>query len=149
MARFNKIFAGPVTQSTPQVQERICDTAVLPGTLVVESGAKFAPAGANSGEKLYVVQDNYLAQKGVDDAWPAGDTIIGMELLDDQFFNVRVPTGVNVARGAKLTSNAAAKLALATTGQNIALVAEEAFNNNTGSDQLVRARVARRNTAVA
>jgi len=149
MARFNKIFAGPVTEGTPQVQERICDTSVLPGTLVVESGTKFAPAGANSGEKLYVVQDNYLALKGVDDAWPAGDTIIALELLDEQFFNVRVPTGVNVARGAKLTSNAAAKLALATTGQNIALVAEEAFNNNTGSDQLVRARVARRNTAVA
>ena len=149
MPRFNKIFAGPVTETLPQAQERICDTSVLPGTLVVESGAKFAPAGANSGEKLYVVQDNYLALKGVDDAWPAGDRIAALELLDDQFFNVRVPTGVNVARGAKLASNAAAKLALATTGQNVALVAEEAFNNNTGSDQLVRARVARRNVAVA
>lgn len=149
MARFNKIYAGPVTEPTPQVQERICDTSVLPGTLVVESGTKFAPAGANSGEKLYVVQDNYLALKGVDDAWPAGDTIIAMELLDEQFFNVRVPTGVNVARGAKLTSNAAAKLALATSGQNIAVVAEEAFNNNTGSDQLVRARKAGRNVVAA
>lgn len=149
MARFNKIYAGPVTEPTPQVQERICDTSVLPGTLVVESGAKFAPAGANSGEKLYVVQDNYLALKGVDDAWPAGDTIIAMELLDEQFFNVRVPTGVNVARGAKLATNASGKFVLATSGQNVAVVAEEAFNNNTGSDQLVRARVARRNTAVA
>lgn len=149
MARFNKIYAGPVTEVTPQVQERICAAAILPGTALVESGANFAQAVANSGEKLYVAQDNYLALKGVDDAWPAGDTIIGMELLDDQFFNVRVPTNVNVARGSKLTTNAAGKFVLATTGQNVAVVAEEAFNNNTGSDQLVRVRVARRNTAVA
>ena len=149
MARFNKIYAGPVTEPTPQVQERICAAAILPGTALVESGVNFAQAGANSGDKLYVAQDNYLALKGTDDAWPAGDTIIGMELLDEQFFNVRVPTGVNVARGAELTTNAAGKFVLATTGQNVVAVAEEAFNNNTGSDQLVRARVARRNVAAA
>lgn len=149
MARFNKIYAGPVTEVTPQVQERICAAAVLPGIALVESGTAFAIAGANSNEKLYVAQDNYLALKGTDDVWPAGDTVIGMETLDEQFFNVRVPTGVNVARGAKLTTNATGKFVLATTGQNVAAVAEEAFNNNTGSDQLVRVRVARRNVAVA
>lgn len=149
MARFNKIFAGPVTQVTPQVQERICAAAILPGTALIESGANFAQAGANSGEKLYIAQDNYLAQKGVDDAWPADDTVIGMEALDEQFFNVRVPTGVNVARGAKLTTNATGRFVLATAGQNVAVVAEEAFNNTSGSDQLVRVRIARRNTAVA
>lgn len=149
MARFNKIYAGPVTEVTPQVQERICAAAILPGTALVESGANFAQAGANSGEKLYIAQDNYLALKGTDDAWSAGDTIIGMEALDEQFFNVRVPTGVNVARGAKLTTNATGRFVLATTGQNVAVVAEEAFNNTSGSDQLVRVRIARRNTAVA
>lgn len=149
MARLNKIYAGPVTEVTPQVQERICAAAILPGTALVESGANFAQAGANSGEKLYIAQDNYLALKGTDDAWPAGDTVIGMEALDEQFFNVRVPTGVNVARGAKLTTNATGRFVLATTGQNVAVVAEEAFNNTSGSDQLVRVRIARRNTAVA
>ncbi len=149
MARFNKIFAGPVTEVTPQVQERICAAAILPGTALVESGANFAQAGANLGEKFYIAQDNYLALKGVDEAWPAGDTVIGMEALDEQFFNVRVPTGTNVARGAKLTTNATGRFVLATTGQNVAVVAEEAFNNTTGSDQLVRVRIARRNTAVA
>lgn len=72
-----------------------------------------------------------------------------MEALDEQFFNVRVPTAVNVARGAKLTTNATGKFVLATTGQNVAVVAEEAFNNTSGSDQLVRVRIARRNAAVA
>lgn len=149
MARFNKIYAGPVTEVTLQVQERICAAAILPGTALVESGASFAQAGANSGEKLYIAQDNYLALKGTDDAWPAGDTVIGMEALDEQFFNVRVPTAVNVARGAKLTTNATGRFVLATTGQNVAVVAEEAFNNTSGSDQLVRVRIARRNAAVA
>lgn len=149
MARFNKIYAGPVSEPTPQVQERVCAAAVLPGIALVESGANFAIAGANTGEKIYIAQDNYLALKGVDDAWPANDRVIGMEMLDEQFFNVRVPTGVNVARGAKLTTSAAGKFVLATSGQNVVAVAEEAFNNNTGSDQLVRARKAGRNTAVA
>lgn len=149
MPRFNKIYAGPVTEVTPQVQERICAAVVLPGIALVESGSAFAIAGANSGDKLYIAQDNYLALKGTDDAWPAGDTVIGMEALDEQFFNIRVPTGTNVARGAELTTSAAGKFVLATTGQNVAFVAEEAFNNNTGSDQLVRARKAGRNVVAA
>lgn len=149
MARFNKIFAGPVTEVLPQVQERILNGAYLPGTALVEAGANFGQAGANSGDKLYILQDNYLAMKGVDDAYLSGDRGPGLELLDEQFFNVRVPTGVNVARGAELTTNATGRFVLATSGQNIAVVAEEAFNNNTGSDQLVRVRKAPRNVAVA
>lgn len=143
MARYNKIFAGPFTEATPQVQERICAAGILPGTALVESGANFAQAGAASNSKIYIAQDNYLAMKGVDDAWPANDRIIGMEMLDEQFFNVRVPTGVNVARGAALTTNASGKFVLATTGNRIIAFAEEAYNNTSGADQLVRARAAK------
>lgn len=149
MPRFNKIYAGPVTEPTPQVQERICTAAILPGSALIESGANFAQAGANALTKVFVAQDNYLALKGVDDAWPANDRIIGMETLDEQFFNVRVPTGVNVARGAQLTTNASGKFVLATTGQRVIMIAEEAYNNTSGSDQLVRARVARNQLAAA
>lgn len=143
MARFNKIYAGPVTEVTPQVQERVCPVAVAPGTALVENGANFAQAGANTTEKVYVAQDNYLAMKGPDDAWPANDRIVGMELLDEQFFNVLVPTGTNVARGAGLTTNATGRFVIAASGNRIIARAEEAFNNTTGSDQLVRVRVAR------
>lgn len=149
MPRFNRIFAGPFTEATPQVQERICTTAALPGTAVVESGSAFAQAGANALTKIYIAQDNYLAIKGVDDAWLANDRIIGMEMLDEQFFNVRVPTGVNVLRGSQLTTSAAGKFVLATTGQRVIMIAEEAYNNTSGSDQLVRARVARNQLAAA
>lgn len=142
MARYNKIFAGPVDENKPQVQERICAAAILPGTALIESGANFAQAGANAAVKIYIAQDDYLALKGVDDAWPASDRIIGMEPLDDHFFNVRVPTGNNVLRGSELTTAAAGKFVLATTGQNVRMIAEEAYNNASGADQLVRARKA-------
>lgn len=149
MARYNKIFAGPVTEAQTQVQERVLNGAYLPGTAVVVSSGNFAQAGANEDEKIYILQDNYLALKGVDTAWASGSTGIGMEMLDEQFFNVRVPTGVNVTQDAKLTTDAAGKFVLATTGQNIIAVSEEAYNNTSGSDQLVRVRKAPRNVIAA
>lgn len=149
MARYNKIYAGPVSETLPQVQERLCAASILPGTALVESGSAFAQAGAASNAKLYIAQDNYLAMKGVDDAWAANDRIIGMEMLDEQFFNVRVPTGTNVTRGAALTTSAAGKFVLATTGNRIVAFAEEAYNNTSGADQLVRARAAKGNLASA
>lgn len=149
MARYNKIYAGPVSEPLPQVQERICTAAILPGTALVESGSNFAQAGANALTKIFIAQDNYLAMKGVDDAWPANDRIVGMEMLDEQFFNVRVPTGTNIARGSQLTTSAAGKFVLATTGQRVIMIAEEAYNNTSGADQLVRARVARNQLAAA
>jgi hypothetical protein len=149
MARYNKIYAGPVSETLPQVQERLCAAAILPGTALVESGSAFAQAGAASNAKLYIAQDNYLAMKGVDDAWAANDRIIGMEMLDEQFFNVRVPTATNVTRGAALTTNASGKFVLATTGNRIVAFAEEAYNNTSGADQLVRARAAKGNLASA
>lgn len=149
MARYNKIFAGPTSENLPQVQERICAAAILPGTALIESGADFAQAGASAAAKVYIAQDNYLLLKGVDDAYAAGDRVIGMEPLDEQFFNVRVPTGTNVPRGGNLTTSAAGKFVIATAGQRVVMIAEEAFNNTSGSDQLVRARKAQPGMVVA
>lgn len=63
-----------------------------------------------------------------------------MELLDEQFFNVRVPTGVNVAQDAPITVGADGKAALAAAGNYVVGYADEAFNNTTGADELVRIR---------
>lgn len=150
MARYNKIYAGPVSENLPQVQERILNGAYLPGTAVVESSGNFAQAGANALGKVYILQDNYLALKGVDDAWTSGDRGIGMEVLDEQFFNVRIATGTSVTKGVtQLTTASSGKFAVATTGQRVILIAEETYNNTSGSDQLVRARVARNQLAAA
>lgn len=142
MARYNVIFAGPVG-ARPQVQEAVLAAALLPGVAVVWSSGQFAAAGAATNEKVLVLQDNYLAGKGVDDAWASGDRGVALEMLDEEFFNVRVPTGNNLVRGSKLTTNSSGKFVLATTGNRIVAIAEEAFNNNTGSDQLVRVRAAK------
>ena len=143
MARYNKIYAGPVTEVMPQVQELPAAASTLPGCAVVMTAGEFALAGAATVGKIYVVQDDYLTLKGVDTAIAADDTVIGMELLDEQLFNVRVPTSTNVARGAALTTGASGKWVLAGTGRPIYAYAEEAYNNTSGSDQLVRVRAAK------
>lgn len=142
MARYNVIFAGPVG-SRPQTQEAVLAASLLPGIAVVWSSGQFAAAGAATNEKVLVLQDNYLAGKGVDDAWASGDRGVALEMLDGEFFNVRVATGNNLVKGSKLTTNSSGKFVLATTGNRIVAIAEEAFNNNTGSDQLVRVRAAK------
>ncbi len=149
MARYNKIYAGPVTEVTPQVTEAPASAAITPGTAIVLSAGEFAVAGASSNDKLFVAQDNYLAMKGVEDSYDAGDVCIGMEMLDEQFFYVVVPTGNNLAKGAALTTNATGKFVPATTGNRIIAYADEAYNNNTGSDQLVRVRAAKGHLAAA
>ncbi|ASP79654.1 hypothetical protein GOA77_09495 [Sinorhizobium meliloti] len=150
MARYNKIFAGPVTERLPQVQEALAAAATLPGLAVVFNGSgHFAIAGASTVEKVFIAQDNYLQMKGVDEAWASGDTMIGMEMLDEQFFNVRVPTGNNIAKGARLTTNATGRFVPVAAGNRVIAIAEEAYNNTTGSDQLVRVRAAKGHLAAA
>lgn len=149
MPRFNKIFAGPADKNKPQVREAICPAAVLPGTAVVLNGANFAQAGVNAAGAFWIVQDNYLALKGVDDAWPAGDRVVAIHPEDDELIRVRVPTGQNLVAGDNLTTNAAGKFVKATTGQRTAFYSLETYNNNTGADQLVTARLANTNLPAA
>lgn len=149
MARYNKILRGPVDKIKPQVREAICAAAVLPGTAVVLSAGAFVQAGANAAGQVYLVQDNYLAMKGVDDAWPAGDRIVGIHVEDDELVAVRIPTGTSITAGDPLTTNAAGKFVKATTGQRTIYWALETYNNTSGSDQLISARLAVTNLPAA
>lgn len=143
MARYNTIFAGPATEVRPQVQELPAAAAILPGTAIVIASDEFALAGAATTGKIFVAQDNYLTMKGVDDAYAEGETTIGMEMLDEQFFNVRIATGTNVERAAALTTAANGLFVVAAAGDAVYAYAEEAFNNTTGADSLVRVRAAK------
>lgn len=143
MARYNKIYAGPFTEATPQVREALAVAATLPGCLVTLNGAgAFALATAATVGKVWIAQDNYLTGKDTDTAWPVGGTMVGMEMLQSQFFNVRVATGQNILTGDALTPAAGGLLTKASTSDMVVAFAEEAFNNNTGTSQLVRARCA-------
>lgn len=144
MARYNKIYAGPVSEPLPQTKELpAADADILPGNIIVMVAGEFDNAGATTTGKVFIAQDNYLTLKGVDEAYPEGETVIGMELLDEQLFNMRFPTGVNVTIGAAITPGASGKGALASTSDMVIAYAEEAYNNTSGEDQLVRVRAAK------
>ena len=142
MARYNKIYLGPVDKPKPQVREAQASEALLPGCLVVLSSGKFALAGAATSGRYWVVQDNYLQLKGVDTAVALNDTAIGIEPQDDQLLAGRIPTGVNItAVGTPLTFGASGKLAIGVIGTNLIVgFADEIYNNNSGVDQLIRFR---------
>lgn len=141
MARYNKIFLGPVEKVKPQVREFIGDVALLPGSLVVLSGGKWVLAGAATIGKVWIVQDNYLQLKGVNDAWDDEGSVIGMELQTECLYAARIPTGVNItAVGTALTPGANGKFAIAALSDLVIAYAEEVYNNNSGADQLIRVR---------
>lgn len=142
MARYNTIYAGPVSENLPQVRELPADVAILPGCAVVATAGEFALGTATTVGKIFVAQDNYIIMKGVDDAYAVGERVLGLEMLDEQLLNVRVPTGVNVAFGAALTVGASGKWVLHAGTRPIYAYAEEAYNNTSGADQLVRVRAA-------
>ena len=143
MARYNKIYAGPVSENLPQVQELPADVAILPGSIITMSSGEFVLGTADTLGKVFVAQDNYLALEGVDTAYAVGDRVLGLEMSDDQLFNVRVATGNSLVKGSALTPAASGVLALASTSDMVVAFSEEAYNNNTGSVQLVRVRAAK------
>lgn len=143
MARFNKIYIGPVSETLPQVRERKSAVALKPGRLVVETAGAWALAAVGTKGRVHIVQDNYLAMKTVDDDWAIGDSVIGLHPLDEQIYAVRVPTGVNVALDAELAPGANGEVKLAATTEMVVFHAAEAYNNTSGSSQLIRVRPAK------
>lgn len=143
MARFNKIFLGPVTQVKPDVRELIASVALKPGRLAVITSGKWALAGATTVGKVWLVQDNYLQLKGVDDDWAADNSAVAIDMVDNQIYAARIATGVNIsAIGTALTPAANGTLGIASTGDLIVAYSEEVYNNDSGSEQLLKIRPA-------
>lgn len=143
MARFNKIFLGPTQKNLPQVKELLASVALKPGRLAVISGGKFALAGATTVGKVWLIQDNYLALKGVDTDWAADSTAIGVEMMADELYAARIANGVNItAIGTALTPGANGTLAIAGASDLVVAYADEIYNNTTGSEQLLKIRPA-------
>jgi hypothetical protein len=143
MARYNKIFLGPVEKNKPQVREALANVALKPGRLVVMSSGKFALAGATTVGQVLLVQDNYLAMKGVDTDWSADSTAIAIEMQSNELYAARIANGVNItAIGTALTPGANGTLAIASTSDLVVAYSDEIYNNNSGSEQLLRIRPA-------
>lgn len=143
MARYNKIYLGPVEKTKPQVREALAAAALKPGRLVVMSSGKFALAGATTIGQVLIVQDNYLAMKGVDTDWAANSTAIAMEMNDECLYAARIANGVNItAIGTALTPAADGTLAIAALSDLVVAYSDEIYNNTSGSEQLLRIRPA-------
>jgi hypothetical protein len=98
---------------------------------------------AGSRGAFRVIQESYLGNKGTDTAITTGNVAVGIIPQDGQILRVLVPTGVNVANGARLAVNNAGKAVLATgAGTQVLFYADEAYNNTSGADQLVQVRPA-------
>lgn len=143
MARYNKIFLGPVDKSKPQVRELLASVALKPGRLAVISTGKWALAGATTVGKVWLIQDNYLQLKSTDDDWAVDTSAIGIEMEDDSIYAARIANGVNItAIGTALTPGANGTLAIAALSDLVVAYADEVYNNNSGSEQLLRIRAA-------
>lgn len=141
MARYNTIWAGPDSENMPQVTEALASAALTPGLFVsLDADGEFALAAANEAGQIFLVQDRYFVMQGVDTVIPAGDTAAGLIMLDEQFFNVRIASGINVLKGAALALGAGGAPVLAVAGSRLIGYADEAYNNTTGTTQLVRVR---------
>lgn len=140
MSRYNKIFAGPWREAQPQAIEALASEDILPGAIVVMNGGKFALADAATRGKVWIAQDNYLTLKLVTDTWKAGDRVVAMEMLQEQFFHARVATGNDLAVGDGLAIGANGDLVKAAAGGYVVATAVEAYNNDTGEVQLVLVR---------
>lgn len=143
MARYNKIFLGPVEKNKPQVRELLASVALKPGRLAVISSGKWALAGATTIGKVWLIEDNYLALKTVDTDWAQDSMAIGLEMQADELYAARIANGVNItAIGTALTPAANGTLGIASTSDLIIAYSEEVYNNNSGSEQLLRIRPA-------
>jgi hypothetical protein len=145
MARYNKIFAGPAQANLPQVHEALVNAGagLLPGSVVVLSSGEWVYAGTSTVGKVWLLQDNYLAGGDVDDVIADNQTGIGMELIPGMLYYARVSTGNNLAKGDALIPGASGVLVKSTGNKKMVVAfADETYNNDTGSTQLVRVRAA-------
>jgi hypothetical protein len=143
MPRYNKIFLGPAEKNKPQVREAKAAADLKPGRLVVMSSGEFALAGATTIGKVLIVQENYLAMKGPDTDWASGSTAVAIEMDDQCLYAARIANGVNItAVNTALTPAANGTLGIASTSDLIVAYSDEIYNNNSGSEQLLRIRPA-------
>jgi hypothetical protein len=112
-------------------------------SLVVLSTGDWAYAGTSTVGKVWLLQDNYLTGGKVTDAIAQDELGIGMELIPGMLYNARVATGNNLAKGDALIPGANGVLVKAAGNKKMVVAfADETYNNDTGSTQLVRVRAA-------
>lgn len=143
MARYGTIFAGPVMKTMPPSVNLDVNAATAPGTIVtVDGDGEFIPhATQGVRSSFYILAENYLEQADTDTNVPANQTGVGYYPLEDKIFYVLMETGTSIVKDVTLmTSNGSGALEIAASGDDVFFIADETFNNTTGSNQLVAVR---------
>lgn len=142
MARYNKIDLGPAVENNPQTAEAIPTVAVTPGTIVLASGAVATATNARQGDQLYIADHNWCAGQQVSDDNAANETMIMQLPLPRKKYAALLANGENVtAKDTALKVGASGLLEIATLGTDyVSFRADEVYNNNTGSAQLIIVR---------
>ena len=79
----------------------------------------------------------------MDTDWAQDSLAIGIEMEDDHLYAARIANSVNItAVGTPLTPAANGTLGIASTSDLIVAYSDEVYNNNSGSEQLIRIRPA-------
>lgn len=143
MARYNKIHLGPTQCNLPQTMEAIAAADTMPGSIVTVDGA-LAGTGDTSGVKLYIADTAWCSGGDTDTANASGDTMIMQNPLPDLIYAALLADGVNMtAKDFALKVGANGELVAATAGTDVVqFYGNEVYNNDTGSAQLVKVRVA-------
>lgn len=142
MARYNKIDLGPAVENCPQVAEAIPTVAVTPGTITLASGAIATGTNARQGEQLYIADHNWCAGRQISDDNVADESMIMQLPLPRKKYAALLANGQNVtAKDTALAVGASGQLVVATLGTDyVSFRADEVYNNNTGSAQLIVVR---------
>ena len=71
------------------------------------------------------------------------DRVVALEMLPEFIYAARIANGVNItAIGTALTPGATGTLAIAGASDLVVAYSDEVYNNNSGSEQLIRIRPA-------
>lgn len=143
MGRHNKIFRGPVEMDRPYSEERVVTADTAPGTLVIVNNTtdQFVPHNDAGGRgSFFVLNEDFISQQDTDTNIRAGDIGVAYYPYEKYRFAALLATGNNVSRGQALASNGTGQLRVAQAGEEVLFYAMETYNNDTGSNQLLRVR---------
>jgi len=115
------IHAGGIFPNPLLNREGAAAVATAPGTVGYFNAGKFTAsvAGAESA-MLYVANFDYLRAKGIDDAIPAGENVVGIQPLQGLFLNV--PAAAGTYKKGQAVSVVNGQITAAVTGENATAV---------------------------